>query len=1254
MSLETPADPTSARARPTLQYPPELPIVARREEIVAALQASRVLILCGETGSGKTTQLPKLLLEAGVVRSGMIGHTQPRRIAARSVAARLSAELAGAPPQYVAHKVRFNDSSSPDTVIKVMTDGILLAEARGDPLLSRYDALIIDEAHERSLNIDLLMGFVRKLLSRRADLTVVITSATIEPARFSAYFHGAPVIEVSGRSYPVEVRYRPLESDADDRFDVGLTEGILQALTELRHEPGEIGRGDVLVFLPGERDIRETAEAIEQRFGNVFTVLPLYSRLAWSEQSRVFDRRGPQRVVLATNVAETSLTVPGIRSVIDSGLARLARYSARSKLLRLPIEPISQASAWQRAGRCGRMGAGVCIRLYAEEEFLLRPEFTAPEVRRTNLASVILQMETLKLGSPIDFPFLDPPDTRLINDGYRLLQELQAVDESLVITSLGRTIARLPVDPRIGRMLVAARAEGCLRELASVASVLSIQDPRERPTDRQAAADAAHAEGADPRSDFMTLLGLRARYQQARDTHSKNALRRWCQQAFLSAARMREWEELESQLHSLIRELGWVLNERAASHDAIHRALLTGLLGHLGEKTERGDFLGARGRRFVIAPGTVVRKSAPRWLMAAQLVETERVYARLVAAIDPAWVEPLATHLVKREHTEPEWDEQRGVVSCRESVTLYGLVLVAGRRVNYGQVAPVAAREMFVREALVHRRSRLKAAFLEHNLAVKRQLESDEAALRRHVVLVDEVTEAACYLAIIPEGVHSLATFDRWRREIERRDPTALYQTQAELRRPDAPTVTEAQYPKQLALVGNHLPVRYVFDPDSVRDGATVQIPEALVPTLQSGEIEWGIPAWLPEKVTALIRGLPKALRRQLVPAPDVARQCLLELEGMRGLGLCAALSRILSRRGGQAISEAVLASVSLAPWLQLNLRVLDAEGAVVFEGRDVSTLQRWYRRKADGGVRVSAKDDPWTRTDIRQFDCAILPHTVRVERQGVQLDLHPMMQDERTHVSLSLQADRARAEAVSRLGMTRLLVIQLEPTVRQAQKLIAARRSLLLLHQSVGAARELIEDIAFRAVERESLGDSPEIPRDAETFRQAAERARPVLVTAAEHLSDVIEKVLGEHHALKAEIERLPNGVPSAWAADVTAQSQALVYAGFVRATPDPWLDSLPRYLKALRRRVEKLSDTRATTIASHTVFIECRQRLTRLAAREWPQGTLPADLAELRWWLEEWGVQLFAQDLKTRVPVSEKRVRMSLQVLEARAPRL
>ena len=1229
-----------ARPLPELHYPPDLPISARREEIVAALKAHRVLIVCGETGSGKTTQLPKMLLEAGMLRAGIIGHTQPRRIAARSVAARLTAELPGAPASFVGHKVRFNDGTARDTAIKVMTDGILLAESRHDPLLRRYDALIIDEAHERSLNIDFLLGCLQRLLPRRPDLRLVITSATIDPQRFAAFFGGAPVIEVSGRSYPVETRYRPLDADADDRFDPGLTAGILLALDEISAEPGGIGQGDVLVFLPGEREIREAAEAIEQAHGARLAVLPLYSRLAWSEQQRVFERKGPRRVVLATNVAETSLTVPGIRAVIDSGLARISRYSPRSKILRLPIEAVSQASANQRQGRCGRTGAGLCIRLYAQDDYAQRPPYTAPEVLRTNLANVILQMQVLGLGSPEAFPFLDPPDTRLVTDGYRLLQELEAVDAEQRVTDAGRSMARLPVDPRLARMLLAARRHGALRELLALVAGLSIQDPRERPAERNEAADAAHAEGADPRSDFLTLLALWDRYQAERASRTRSALRRWCAERFLSAARMREWEDLQTQLREVTREFGWTPNEEPATAEAVHRAVLTGLLGQIGSKTERGDYLGPRGRRFVIAPGSGLRNRAPRWLMAAQLVETQRLYARMVAAVEPAWIEAAARHLVRREYAEPEWDEVRGIVSCRESVSLYGLLLAAGRRVNYGAVEPAAAREIFVREALVHGRSRLDAKFLAHNAELKAALRAEEAALRRHVVLVDEVVEAGFYLARLPAGAHSLAAFERWRRDAEREAPRLLYMAESDLRQPQAAPLQRHDYPASLAAAGNQLPLQYLFAPGEVADGATLVVPEPLLPKLAAGEIDWGVPGWLAEKLTALIRGLPKPIRRRLVPAPDVAERALGELAALRAQAFFPALAAVLGRICGEAVPLEALTAVALEPYLQLNVRVLNADGRIVAQGRDLSALQRECRRAGRSAPPAAAGADPWTRAAVREFDFGVLPAAVAVVRQGVALELHPALEDRGSHASLSLLADAVEAEAVTRRGIVRLLALSLVAPLRHAEKLLAADRELMLLHQPLGPAREFVRAIAERALARECLPRGTPLPRTRDQFEAAAERGRPGIVAAAERLGGNLKLALTEFKALRGELAKLPPGAGTELVADLQAQLAALVHEGFLADTPDPYLDYLARYLKALRRRAGKLVGVQGAAAAAQSDYRATRRRLAALIGRLAPGERWPAALAELRWQVEEYGVQLFAQELRTQLPVSAKRI--------------
>jgi ATP-dependent helicase HrpA len=1233
------------RPLPPLVYPPDLPIVARREELLAAVRLHQVLVVCGETGSGKTTQLPKILLEAGVLRRGVIGHTQPRRIAARAVAARLTDELPGAAPNFVGFKVRFSDGTARATAIKVMTDGILLAEARHDPLFRRYDALIIDEAHERSLNIDFLLGYLRQLLPRRPDLKLIITSATIDPDRFAAFFDGAPIIEVSGRGWPIETRYRPLEADVDDRFDPGLTAGILAAIEEIGSEPGAIGAGDVLVFLPGEREIREAAEAIEAASGARLAVLPLYSRLAWTDQQRVFERGGARRVVLATNVAETSLTVPGIRAVVDSGLARIARYSARAKVLRLPIEPVSQASANQRQGRCGRVGPGLCIRLYSEEDYLGRPAFTPPEVVRTNLASVILQMEVLGLGAPAEFPFIDPPETRLVNDGYRLLQELEAVDGSRRVTDIGRTMARLPVDPRFARMLVAARRHGALREVLVLAAALSIQDPRERPADRQQAADEAHSAGADPRSDFLTLLQLWSRYVAERGARSRSSLRRWCAAQFLSAARMREWEDLEQQLSGIVAELAWPLNEPPASPAEVHRALLTGLLGSIGEKTARGDFQGARGMRFTIAPGTPLRARAPRWVMAASLIETQRVYARIVAAVEPAWIEAAARHLVRRDYTEPEWQPDRGVVTARETVTLYGLTLAAGRRVNYGSVEPEAAREIFVREALVHGQSRLAAPFVEHNARLRQALDAEEAALRRTVVRVDEIGEAAFFLARLPAAIHSLAAFERWRREAERGRPGLLMMSDADLRRPDAPTLDRNAFPTELRLAGNTLPVSYRFEPGAPDDGATVLVPEPLLPTLRAGEVDWGIPGWLEEKLTALIRGLPKPMRRNLVPAPDTARRCRLELESARTEPFLTAVAASLTRIGGEPVPTAALATVPLDEHLRLNLRIVDAADRTLAAGRDLAELRRGARRHAAARPADTAID-PWSRTGLKAFDFDSLPETVRVTRQGVTLDLHPALFDRGDSASLELVADAEAAARATRGGLVRLAARTLAPQLRHLEQLLAMDRELVLLHQAVGPAREFVRQIVERALERELLPPGSALPRSGAAFAAALERARPGLVAAGERLAATLRGVLAERRTVAATLATLPAGLDAELQRDVQAQLAELVYPGFVAATPDPWLDGLGRYLKAIGRRAGKLRGARSPVQWELYAARRRRAALERAAAAE---GRAAGTRAALRWLVEEYGVQLFAQELRTAVPVSAKRLAAAFDAADA-----
>ncbi|HEY7929475.1 MAG TPA: ATP-dependent RNA helicase HrpA [Steroidobacteraceae bacterium] len=1084
------------RQLPPLRYPPDLPVVRERAAIEEALKARQVVIVCGDTGSGKSTQLPKLLLELQRGTRGMIGHTQPRRIAARSVAQRIADEIGMQVGGLVGFQVRFSDRTEPGTLIKVMTDGILLAQIRADPQLLRYDTLIIDEAHERSLNIDFLLGYLRELLPRRPDLKLLITSATIEAARFSNYFGAAPVVTVSGRIWPIETRYRPPADDEEDAFDPGLNAGVLAAVAEILTEPSELARADILVFLPGEREIRDCAEALSAQYADRLEVLPLFSRLSWEQQRRVFEREHRQRVVLATNVAETSLTVPGIRSVIDSGLARISRYSPRAKLQRLLVEPISQASADQRRGRCGRVGAGLCIRLYTEEDFNARAAQTTPEVQRTNLARVILQMAALGLGDCTEFPFLDPPETRLVSDGYRLLAELQAVDEQRRITDIGRLMSRLPVDPRVARMLVAAQRLGTLREMLPLAAVLSLQDPRERPADRAGTADQRHAAWSDVSSDFNTLLNLWAAYQAQRQQVSRSALRRWCGSQFLSAARMREWEELVGQLQDVAVELGWHENQQPADYANLHRALLCGLLSNIGQKTEggavRGEYRGARDLRFLIAPGTAVRSRAPRWIVCSQILESARVYARGVAQVEPQWIEWAGRHLLKREYLEPRWNARRGTVYARERVILYGLVLAADRRVDYGRVAPAEARQIFVHEALVNGNSRLTAPFLAHNAALRAQLAAEEAALRRHATLADEVKQAEFYLARIPAEVNSLDRFEGWRWRAERTSPQLLFMQQSDLRLPDAPVLERECFPTHWRVGESLLPLTYEFDPGSPADGATLQVPLILAEKLDRGDLDWGIGGWRLEKIIAILRGLPKAQRRELVPVPAVAERLLRRLTAERARPFYEALSDALRAEASLPISPSALAGITLPPWLRLNLALLDSQGRVIAASREAGDLRRAARSCALA----------FEREGLRSWEFDELPERVTQEQHGVRLQLYPALIDRGDSAALILQPDAQRAAAATRAGVLRLLALALAPSVRALTREISNERDLVLLQHAVAGTAHWPTDIVERALLRVSLPADVPTPRTREQFDAARERGARGLSGAVHELA--------------------------------------------------------------------------------------------------------------------------------------------------------
>ena len=1231
---------------PGIAYPAALPVSAHIAEIRQAILDNPVVVVCGETGSGKTTQLPKACLEAGRGLTGLIGHTQPRRIAARSVAARLAEEMGVVLGQQVGFKVRFAETGSDRGLVRVMTDGILLAEVQGDPDLLRYDTLIIDEAHERSLNIDFLLGYLKRLLPRRPDLRLLITSATIDPASFSRFFDGAPVIEVSGRGYPIETRYRPPGADEDDDLDPGLVPGIVAAVRELLSDL-QAG-GDVLVFVPGEREIRDAAEALGRAFGASLEILPLFSRLSWAEQQRIFERGARRRVVLATNVAETSITVPGVRAVVDSGLARIGRYSARSKILRLPIEPVSQASAAQRQGRCGRVGPGICIRLYSQEDFEAREPFTQPEILRTNLASVILQMETLGLGAVDAFPFPDPPDTRLINDGYRLLQELETVDAQRRVTELGRQVARLPVDPQLGRMLAEARRFGALDELLTLVAVLSIQDPRERPAELREAADQKHAAFADRRSDFLALLNLWRAWQAVRAERSGSQARRWCRDNFLSAARMREWEELRAQLADLVAELDWRPGEQPAAPEAIHRSLLPGLLGNLGEKTEKGDYLGARGLRFVIAPGSPLRDRPPQWVMAATLAETQRVYARTVAAIEPEWIETAAHHLVRRSYGEPEWVAERGFVAARETVTLYGLTVAAGRRINVGSVAPEQARRIFVHEALTHGHCRLRARFLAHNARVRAALETGEAKLRRRGVLLDEERIDGFYLGRIPEQVHTLAAFERWRSQAEARDPRVLCFATEDVTATAAPAIDALQFPDRLSVAGHELPLGYRFEPGEPDDGATLSVPIAFLSQVPAGQLEWSIPGWRHELLTEAIRGLPKHLRRLLVPAPDVAARCLAGLAVQDCQPFFEAAAAWLTRQAGTPVAAAELRAARVPEYLRLNVRVLDADGRAIAEGRDVEELKRSLRALQGQALARSAED--FVREGLRDWDFGTLPATLEVTRSGLRIVMYPALEDRGESVALTCQDTSARAERLTRGGVCRLLALRLEPQLRHVRRALAADGELALLHQPIGPLRGLADDVCDRAVERCCLPEGEPLPRDRAAFEVAAERGRAELYDEAMRIAATARLAMaGRREALLA-LDSLPEGVDPARIEDCRRQVTGLAGGRFIAAAPDPWFDSLPRFLRAAVRRIGRLRGARGPGMDAQYELRQWRTTVESLAREAGALHAAPAAEADrLRWMVEEYGVSLFAQDLRTSLPVSPRRLEAQLAAARA-----
>ena len=1436
------------RSVPVMRYDDSLPIAAKRDEIKAALEKHQVLVIAGETGSGKTTQLPKICLEIGRGVHGLIGHTQPRRLAARSVATRVAEEIGTPLGELVGYQVRFEDQSKDSSLIKLMTDGILLAETQHDRFLEKYDTIIVDEAHERSLNIDFLLGYLKTLLPRRPDLKVIITSATIDLERFSQHFNGAPIVEVSGRTYPVETWYRPLSAEVDEdgnrvEDDLTVDQGILAALDEIDAHEKSIGKrpGDVLVFLPGEREIRDAAEVLRKANLKFTEVLPLYARLTPAEQQKIFQPRPGRKIVLATNVAETSLTVPGIRYVIDSGTARISRYSYRAKVQRLPIEAVSQASANQRKGRCGRVEPGICIRLYSEEDFLGRPEFTDPEILRTNLAAVILQMLHLRLGQIEDFPFIEPPDGKAISDGFNLLQELSAVNRENQLTPLGRQLARLPIDPRLGRMLLEAAKLGSMAEVLIVASALSVQDVRERPADRQQQADQAHAQWKDPDSDFAALINLWRGFEEQRQALGSNALRTWCRKNFLNYLRLREWRDAHRQLTLIVRELkldaqlraererkgaeatargqdrshkgtdtprgsgldreeggtgakdrgqdrsnkgtdtprgsgldhdegsagakdrgqdrsnkgtsargsgldreernaaaedrgqdhshkgantrrgsgldreegpaggkdrgqdhshkgtdtlcGSGLDReegsaetkadtgqkdrahaegpvrttdkrvnaklvqqaeaseaavRAKSYAAVHKAILSGLLSQVGHKTEEGDFLGARQRRFWVHPSSVIGRKKPNWIMAAELVETTKLFARMVAKIEPDWIEPLAKHLIKTNHFEPHWEKKRGQVVAFEQVTLYGMIVVARRPVHFGPIDPPAARELFIREGLVRGEIHSRAKALTANRELLELFDELEAKARRRDIIADEDTLFAYYDARLPQDIYQTASFETWYKRESAKNPQLLVMRDEDVLARDASEVTAAQYPDHLRIGELQLPLEYHFEPNHPRDGVTLRVPAPLLPQLRAERLAWLVPGLIEAKAVALVRNLPKAIRKNFVPVPDFVKAALSKITFGEG-ALPDALGRELLRMTGARVPDEAWAEAALGleSHLKMNIEVVDARGKFLGEGRDLAELTARFSEASQAALAPPQQKAEQKPVEAKGF--AQVAEKAQAKMAGLSMTVYPALVEENAVVKEGRFPTQAEADYQHRRALQRLLLQQLAEPAKYLRNKLPGLTELALLYRDMGKVDALVEDILLASLDSCILDGEAQLPRDGAALASLAERKRGDWATHAERLARLTLDILKLWHGLQKRFKGKIDLAQAVALNDIKAQLGNLIYPGFVRETPTEWLKEYPRYLKTIEQRFEKIgAQLQRDRVWSGELAGYWEQYQARLNKHQ-QEGKRDPELALYRWMLEEYRVSLWAQQLGTKMAVSDKRLNKQWSQVEA-----
>ena len=1237
---------------PPFALMPGLPVSERGEEVAKAIRENRVVIVCGETGSGKTTQLPKIAMMAGRGVHGMIAHTQPRRIAASSIAKRIAEELKTEPGEVVGYKVRFTDTMSPGATIKLMTDGILLAETQNDPMLRAYDTVIIDEAHERSINIDFLLGYLKRLLLKRRDLKVIVTSATIDAERFAKHFEidgrPAPILTISGRTYPVEVRYRPIE-DMDEADDKTLIGAIDDAVSELEAS----GRGDILVFLPGEREIREAADVLRKSRPSSTEILPLFARLTAAEQERVFRPSGARRIVLSTNVAETSITVPGIRFVVDTGLARVKRYSYRNQVEQLQIEPVSQASANQRSGRCGRVADGICIRLYSEEDFARRPAFTDPEILRSNLAAVILRAISLKLGDVREFPFVQTPPPRAIADGFAILQELNAVTEGGELTRVGRELARLPVDPRLGRMLLAGAEHGSLEELLTICAGLSIQDPRERPADAQQAADEAHRKLADEKSDFLSYVKLWNWYEKANaEKESNRKLEAELHKRFLSVRRLREWRDVRRQLVQLTDELGWRRNTTPGTFEQVHRALLTGLLGNIGSKAVESDFrappyLGARGIKFWIWPGSMRAKKAGRWILAAEIVETSRMFARCVADIEPEWIEAAAGDLLRKSWTEPHWEKSRGEVVAFERGTLYGLTIYQQRRVSFAPHDPKLARELFIRQALVEGEWDGRAEFYAHNARLVREIQDLEHKTRRPDVLVDDELMFAFYDEKIPADVCSTPKLLKWLKEISRDEPKALFMSRDELMRHDASGVTNRYFPKTMEMAGISMALNYHFEPGSPKDGLTLAVPLYALNQLDAVRAEWLVPGMVKEKAQTLLKSLPQKIRRHCVPIAEFAGGFFTRTkEGEPQVkGFLEALADDVREQTGVPCTAGDFKLEQLPAHLIMNFKVLDEHGRQIGMGRNLAQLRAEFGEAAQETFRHVAQEDAAVAKDledgITDWTFGELPELMEISRKGQTLIGHPALTDRGTDCSIEVYDDPQEARREHRKGLLRLFRLALREQVKFVERTLRDLGRVQMQAQTVPGLARLFESadtlsaaVVDCALEATALAEP--WPHDETSFRERREDVKGRLTLVAGEISRLLTNIVTEAAGIPLKLRRFSG--EKALTDDIDNQLNELFRKDFLTTVPLSQLAHYPRYLKAIHYRLDRFSDDPARD-ESRRADIE-RLSVPLMRARAARRGQPDSRLDEFGWMLQELRVSLFAQQLRTPMPVSVKRL--------------